>query len=174
MADKSGSRWLQALPWSILGRNTAYQPDLGTSPAELVFGAMPRLPGELIDPEPGVPLDQLLDTLRTKAARDPTPTSHHRELPVHLPQAAMDCTHVWVKIGKPKPLGPLWEGPYPIIERIGKSVLKVRVGNWASGQPRHELQHWNNCFPSPAGVDHFAEKAKRGRKLNPKAAEFAP
>ena len=47
MGDTHGSSWLSALPWVLLGRRCAHQPDLGTSPAELVFGQTPLIPGAL-------------------------------------------------------------------------------------------------------------------------------
>merc|ERR1711951_38473 len=47
MGDQHGSRWLSALPWVLLGRRSAYQQDLGTSPAELAFGQTPLVPGAL-------------------------------------------------------------------------------------------------------------------------------
>ena len=80
------------------------------------------------------------------------------------------------KIGKPLPLGPRYDGPFKIDQRIGNSCLKLRVGNWANGQPRHELAHWNNCFPVPLDCPiPEAVKAKRGRKakaLNANANDF--
>ena len=36
MASTHQSRWVEALPWVLLGRRTAHQPDLTASPAELV------------------------------------------------------------------------------------------------------------------------------------------
>merc|ERR1712242_233894 len=48
MAEKFEGAWMDILPWMILGRNTTYQPDLGASPADLVLGGCPRLPGDLV------------------------------------------------------------------------------------------------------------------------------
>ena len=44
MGDKHGKNWLSHLPWVLLARRTALQPDLGTSPAEMTLGMHPRLP----------------------------------------------------------------------------------------------------------------------------------
>ena len=55
MGDKHGENWMAHLPWVMLARRTAFQPDLGTSPAEMTFGMTPRLPPDLIG-EPGQPL----------------------------------------------------------------------------------------------------------------------
>ena len=39
--------WIDELPWVLLGLRTATKEDLQTSPAEMVFGDSPLLPGEL-------------------------------------------------------------------------------------------------------------------------------
>ena len=48
MAQKFEGAWMDALPWCILGNNSTYQPDLGASPADLVLGGCPKLPGDLV------------------------------------------------------------------------------------------------------------------------------
>ena len=175
MNDRYGEKWLTALPWTLLGRRTQYQPELGTSPAELVLGQTPRVPGDLVD-NGGEKLPELLDRLRTNAATPPVQTAHHSEITPYFPESAKVATHVMVKKGKPTPLGAIYDGPYEIVQRIGKSCLKVRVGNWANGQPRHELTHWNNAYPVPVDADiPAAEKVRRGRKpLDANAPTFLP
>ena len=174
MADTHGDKWHSALPWVLLGRRTSYVPELGTSPAEVVLGQMPRVPGDLLETN-GQGLTDLLHDLRNNASRPPAQTGHHRNIPSYLPEEAEKATHVYMKVGKPRPLGPLFEGPYEITRRIGKSCLEVYVGNWANGKPRHELTHWSNCYPSPIIPSEPQQKAKRGRKaLNANAAPFQP
>ena len=120
----------------------------------------------------------ILQDLRTNAAKDklPIPTAHHNTVTPYFPESAKQATHVMQRIGKPLPLGPRYDGPFKIEERIGNSCLKLRVGNWANGQPRHELAHWNNCIPYPLDAPLVeAAKAKRGRKpLNANAPVFMP
>ena len=173
MSERYGDKWYSALPLVMLGRRTSYVPELGTSPAEVVLGQMPRVPGDLLETN-GQTLAQLLQDIRTNAATPPVQTSHHRQITPYLPKEAETATHVYMKIGKPKQLGPLYEGPYKIVQRIGKSCLKVFVGNWANGKPRHELTHWNNCYPAPVVPEVPVYKAKRGRKLNANAKTFVP
>ena len=159
-------------PWVIFGRNSAYQPELGTSPSELVLGQMPRIPGDLVEHN-GENFAELLQRLRTNAAQPPIPTAHHTKITPYFPKSAQEATHVMQKIGKPLPLGPQYQGPYPIQQRIGDSCLKIQVGNWANGKPRHELTHWNTCYPVPLTLDvDNAHKSKRGRKLNANAPTF--
>ena len=134
---------------------------------------MPRLPGDIVENN-GQSLTDLLHDLRTNAARPPVPTSHHRKITPFMPGSTATATHVYQKIGKPAKLGPLYDGPFEIVQRIGKSCLKIRVGNWATGQPRHELTHWSNCYPAPEVPLVEAVKAKRGRRLNANASSFTP
>ena len=147
--------------------------ELDTSPAELVLGQMPRLPGDVLE-DNGQRLTDLLQDLRNNAAKPPVQTGHHQKMTTFTPKEMETATHVYQKVGKPVPLGPLFEGPFRIVQRIGKSCLKIFVGNWVNGKPRHELTHWNNCFPAPLDVSADAQKAKRGRKLNANAVIFRP
>ena len=172
MNDRYGAQWSSALPWVLLGRRTQYHPDLGTSPAEMLYGQMPRLPGDLLENN-GQDLTSLLHHVRTYASRPPIQTSHHRRITPFFPESAKSATHVYTRIGNPTQLGPIYRGPYEVVERIGKSCLKVRVGNWANGNAQHELAHWNNCFPKFVPSEPV-EKPRRGRKLNANAVPFVP
>ena len=179
MPDEYGSAWMSRLPWVMLGRRTAYQPQLDATAAEMVFGSNPMVPGDLIG-EPGPPIsnDQLkniLETLRQNAARDPIPTAHNRVPPINNPDLSQ-VTHVFVRRGKTATLGRCFDGPFEIIERVGKSCIRLRVGSFANGEPRYELQHWENCRPAHLAEGSTpAEKPKAGRKpLNHKAPEFLP
>ena len=173
MGDRYGSKWSSALPWVLLGRRTQYQPALDTSPAELLYGQQLLLPGDGVQNN-GQTLTDLLQDLRNNAAKLPIQTTHNSTITPYVPQSAQNATHILMRKGKPTILGPVYEGPFEITQRIGKSCLKVRTGNWVNGTPRHELAHWNNCVPAP-GTLITAEKAKRGRKtLNANAPEFIP
>ena len=147
MGDQHGENWLRALPWVLLGRRTAFQPDLGTSSAELVLGDTPSVPGDLVgaDINGDENIPQLLERLRAKAGRPPVQTAHHSPPKPYLPAAMANATHVYVRKGKDTPLGPKFRGPYLILERQGESCLKVRTGSFVNGRPREETVHWNNC-----------------------------
>ena len=62
MGDKHGSKWMSALPWVLLGKRVAFQPNLDTSAALLAFKRSPLIPGQLLG-HPGPPLT----SLQTKA-----------------------------------------------------------------------------------------------------------
>ena len=52
MGQQHQSRWIDILPWVILGRHTVYQPALGASAAESVLGECPPITGVLVTHEP--------------------------------------------------------------------------------------------------------------------------
>ena len=172
MADESGENWMSMLPWVLLGRRTAYQQDLEATAAEMVMGANPLIPGDMVG-EPGPPLasnqlKSLLNSLRAQAAKPAVQTSGHQELPVHEPSNLDQVTHVRLKRHKLGPLQYSYEGPFPILERVGKSCIKVQVGLFADGTPRVETHHWENAKPAVlADNQQPATKKKLGHKPKP-------
>ena len=143
------------------------------------MGSNPTIPGDLVG-EPGPPLTgkqlkDLLHGLRKNASRPPVETTHNREQAVNYPDLST-TSHVYVKKGKVTPLGPKFEGPFEIVERLGKSCVKLRVGVYSSGEDRFEVQHWSNLKPAAMTENEMpATRAKLGRKpLNPKAKDYVP
>ena len=178
MGDEFGQTWLSRLPWVILGRRTSFQPALDATAAELVLGENPVIPGDLVG-EPGPPitgakLKKLLEGLRKNAARPAVQTTHNRDAPVNNPDLS-HTTHVFVKRGKAPPLGHSYDGPFQIVERLGTSCVKLRVGSFANGDPRYEVQHWHNLKPAVMAEDtRTAERAALGCKpLNHKAENLS-
>ena len=179
MGKEHGSQWMSKLPWVMLGKRTAFQPALDTSAAEMVLGTTPLIPGDIIT-QPGTPLQgaqlkELLETVRMKAARPPVQTSHNRTPPIHYPDLS-DVTHAYVRRGKTTPLSHKFDGPFQIVERMGSSCVKLRVGSTAKGEPRFETQHWENLKPAHMRPEQeVAQRPTRGRKpLNPEAETFKP
>ena len=145
----------------------------------MVMGANPMIPGDIIGvpgpPIKGKQLKELLQGLRINAARPPVQTTHNRDIAVNYPDLS-NVTHVFVKRGKTVPLGPSFDGPFEIVERLGKACIKLKVGVFASGEDRFEVQHWHNVKPAVMGEhDSAAERPALGRKpLDPQAKSFAP
>ena len=167
MGDVHGTSWYDALPLVILGRRTSHHVELDATPAEVVFGANPRVPGDLKNPELEESVPALLERLRANAKRAPAQTNLHKESDSYFPPSAQTCTHVYVNRGKTGPLTPRADGPFPIEQRLGKSCLEVRTGYYTSGQrkgqKRLEVHHWLRCKPAPT-PDADAERPKLGRK----------
>ena len=122
---------------------------------ELVYGQTVKIPGDLTGGtlRPDSDLPTLLHNIRKKTFRPPIQTAHHDRPYVNLPTEMDTATHVYVKVGKHTPLGANFDGPYPILERIGQSCLKVRQGYYVNGTPREEIVHWKNCK-----VGHFTDE----------------
>ena len=167
MGDEHGHNWYSVLPWILLDKRTTYQPELGVSPAELVYGETLLVPGDLIAGElsPDSNLPNLLDRVRRNAARPPVQTSHHSVPAVHLPADLKAVSHVMVKRGKTAPLGANFDGPFPVVDHVGTSCVKIIVGHFVNGEPRYEIQHWNNCkIPKFLEQPFESTKPALGRK----------
>ena len=115
-------------------------------------------------------LPTLLENIRKKTFRPPVQTAHHITPYNYLPTEMASATHVYVKRGKHSPLGPNFDGPFEIMERKGDHCLKVRVGSYNNGTPRHELHHWKSCKIAPEYQETpvLAERPKLGRKSKQK------
>ena len=169
MGDVHQSSWMAILPWTLLARRTAYHAQLQASPAEVVFGDVPRVPGDLT---PELPADSsladLINRVKTNAKRPPAPTKTPAPQ-TQLENSTLGADHVYVRRAKHTPLGPLSDGPYPILERLGKSCLKIKTGEFVFGKPKTEVVHWRNCTPhtltpteKPATRPKLGRKAKEG------------
>ena len=88
-------RWVDALPWVLLGIRSALKVDLQCTTAELVYGTTLRLPGEFIQPSARNPTsdpanfvtrlkETCLKSSPHKAESSPNDlrTYHHHSLPV--------------------------------------------------------------------------------------------
>ena len=123
------NEWYWKLPTVMLSLRTTLKPDLGASPAEMLFGEPLSVPGSLLSNAP--PSDEqlhqqqhnTLSNLRLEVARlQPTPTSAHRQQNVRLPQDLRTCTHVFIRKGthhgtvNPCLASP-YSGPYRVLSR---------------------------------------------------------
>ena len=156
MGDKHGSKWMDQLPFTLLGKRIMYQPDLDASSADLVLGEAIDFPGVFVG-DPGPPLNKeqihkLLHTLHQKAARPIKPMSRHRQEEYYMPESTQKATHVYVKLEKTSPLSPRYRGRYPIVSRPSKSTITVKEGTFISGLPKLATYNWETCK-----VAHMAE-----------------
>ena len=109
----------------MLAIRSTLKPDLGASPADLVFGEQLAVPGESLPSDPA-PEDQLsrqraaaLADIRVEVSRlRPVATSANRQHMVHLPQELETCTHVFVRRGGVQPsMSSPYVGPFRVISR---------------------------------------------------------
>jgi len=121
----AGPKWIDHLPWVMLGLRCAPVEALGVSPASSVYGSELTLPGEFLDvPEP--PSKQFLDKFQRQLELSAPVASRHNlpastQPPSQVVQDLLDSTHVYVRRGGHVPsLTPLYEGPYEVLSRNGK------------------------------------------------------
>ena len=124
--------WFWRLPCSLLALRTTLKPDVGASPADLVYGEGLTIPGTMLPTHPPAE-DQLhqqqrqtLNDLRLEVARlQPKQTSAHRRPHIHFPQELQTATHVFVRRGGVQPgLTTPYTGPYRVVSR---APLNFRV-----------------------------------------------
>ena len=115
--------WFWRLPCVLLAIRTTLKPDLGASPADLVFGEQLAVPGEALPANP-IEDEQLarqraaaLADVRIEVARlQPVQTSAHRQPLVHIPQELNSCTHIFVRRGGIQAsLASPYVGPFRVI-----------------------------------------------------------
>ena len=177
MGEEFQGEWMRKLPYVLLGRRTAFHADLKATPATVVMGEDPQLPGELTPPMgAGETMTDLLQRVKLLPHRPPAQTNHRKQAKVYMPPSTESATHVYTKNPKKTPLGPSNHGPYKIVDKLGKSCLKIHTGDFANGTKRTEIRHWNTCYPTTLDSDQpSAVKKPLGRKpLNVKAKPFKP
>ena len=169
MGNTHQDKWVDQLPWTLLSRRVAVHSDIGASPSELVFGKTPVIPGAIVQTGQGMSNDQLRDlltNLQKKSALPAVQTSSHQP-PPSLPDAELPpgTTHVFTKNHKTLGLDSSWSGPFPILEHISRSQIKIKVGLTKDGQVRSEIRRLHDVKPAFIADDVVpAERPRRGRK----------
>jgi transposase InsO family protein len=122
-ARLEGPDWLAQLPWVLLGLRAAPKEDCALSSAEMVYGTPLTLPGEFLDSQEP-PAASFLQNLRQRmSAFQPPPVRSPPRLDgeVSAPGPLQEAMFVYVrKRGVNKPLSPLYEGPYRVVQRFPK------------------------------------------------------
>ena len=133
MGQEYKQDWYFHLPWVLLSRRVALQPDLSTSSSKLVFGVDPVMPGQLIGaPAPPLSLEHLkglASHLEAAADFQPKQMSNHNTKPKkeYMPISTENGTHVYLKKDNPKGLLPSYTGPHRIVDRPSHSNIKVKI-----------------------------------------------
>ena len=108
MARSTTSDWMSHLPLVLLGIRSSVREDSGTSPAELLYGSVLRLPDQLL---PGIghddqsPSSAFVQDLREKMKQSvQMPVVYHGQQHPHLPASLASASHVFVRIDAVRPL----------------------------------------------------------------------
>ena len=84
-----------------------------------------------------------------------------------MPDAALPpgTTHVFTKNHKTLGLDPSWSGPFPVMEQISRSQIRIKVGHAKDGKVRSEVRRLHDVKPAHVAEDTpDAERPRRGRK----------
>ena len=165
MGDKHQQYWLDHLPFVLLGRRAAFQPDLGASASELTFGKKVTLPGQILaDPDTTTDLQELLQQVRLNTNNKAMQPSRHSPPERQLPDIPTDVTHAYTRQHQKIGLQPNFEGPFKIDGRVSNSVMRLEVGNYSDGSKRYEYRHLNDLkLAHPESLAASAERPKLGR-----------
>lgn len=154
--------WYDQLPWVLLGIRTAPKRDLGVSSAELVYGDVLSVPGDLLAPTTQ-PFDvkQQLHALREKvAAFRPVPMSRHGSFSFSVPRVLQTCKYVFVRKDSHRPpLSPPYSGPFEVIHRDSKLFL-LKMGN---RQEKVTIDRLKPAHVDPDSPVQTAAPPRRGR-----------
>ena len=115
---KTQLNWIDELPWVLLGLRTATKEDLQTSPAEMVFGDSPLLPGEFASSGKTPFFPSFTQTSTT------SPQHHRVDTPTPLATLARS-KYVFVRVGPQHPsLQRPYQGSFKVIQ-TGNKTFKV-------------------------------------------------
>ena len=178
MGKAEKDQWMRTLPWTLMGIRHAFRPSLDASSAQLVFGKNLQIPGALLH-KPGPDLttkqtNKLLHQLYRMMDRPARPMAgKHEEKDISHTE---NVDQVYYRNhGDEKSLSEKFKGPVPINSRPSRSTLELKVGSYASGEPRLQEFSWSSCKPANYRDEAFSVfRDKLGRKRKSSAPSVPP
>lgn len=162
MARVAGTNWLDHLPWVLLGLRTALKEDLGTSVAEMVYGAPLTVPADFFPanrPDPAV-LGHLEQLRQATGSLAPAPTIRHGLPAPRIPHSLQTCKFVFVRHGAVRPpLRAPYDGPFEVVEKTEKT-FKIQMGDRTQVITVDRLKPAHVDLSGPVEV---AQPPRRGR-----------
>jgi transposase InsO family protein len=126
-----GPDWPLHLPWVLMGLRAAPTEDTGVSAAEVVFGALLVLPGQILDTEE-LPLADFISKMRQSGPPPPSRPLSYAQMAAKPAAALLSAAFVYVrKGGTVPPLSLLYRGPYKVLAS-GPNVFRLQVGETVS------------------------------------------
>ena len=188
LCEDARHQWYWRLPMTLLAIRTTFKPDVGASPADLVYGEGLAIPGEILGNEH---LDDeellrrqrsLLANMRVEVERlQPQPCSSHRRPAIYLPDDLQTATHVFVRRGgiQPNLMSP-YEGPYRVANRNdtnfdvhipGKGIETIAI---ARIKPAHKAGEDGEQDGSGLTSDEPPSPPPPGRRPGPRTRRPEP
>ncbi|XP_045136327.1 uncharacterized protein LOC123519259 [Portunus trituberculatus] len=162
-ARLTGPNWMDDLPWVMLGIRTAPKEDLGTSSAELVYGAPLTIPGVFIPAarrHQELPMPMLTRLREKVGTLSPVPTSRHGLPTTYVPPVLRDCQYVFLRRDSLRTsLQKPYEGPFRVVQNHPTAFI-IDMGG------RHETVSIDRLKPAHLDIDqpvHVAQPCRRGR-----------
>ena len=122
----SDPEWSRSLSTILLGLRSNIL-DVGASPAEFVFGATLRIPGEFVlpedfSPDPHIFLEEFRDHMRRIK---PVPVAQKYKRKAFIFKDLKDSTHVFLRDHAKKALERPYTGPHKILNRTSDRVYEI-------------------------------------------------
>jgi len=150
--------WSLRLPIVLLALRNTVKPDIGHTPAEIVYGMSLWLSGDMFHPAPpeAKTVPELARNLRDSMTQlQPTPGSNHAtKRYIFVSPDLNKVTHVflWVDAVQP-PLQPRYKGPYAVLERHDKN-FRIQRNNSKVLETIDRLKPAFVLREDPAAADH--------------------
>ncbi|XP_075157765.1 uncharacterized protein LOC142231032 [Haematobia irritans] len=114
----------------MIALHSAVIQDIGYSPAEMVYGANIRLPGEMFENSNPKYSDDWMESFRSSMNKlKPIPALRHGRHNTFVPKDIRTCSHVSVRIDAVrKPLQRPYEGPFKVVSRTNKIFKIIQNG----------------------------------------------
>ena len=109
-------------------------------------------------------IQQLLKQVRNKTDQPAVQPSRHCSPEAPLPPIPSNVSRVYTRQHQKTGLQAHFEGPFPVVERVSNSVMKIEVGSFKDGRKRYEFRHINDLkFAHPKSLAAPVERPKLGR-----------
>lgn len=125
------TEWVDLLPTILLGLRSTVKEDIGTTPAEMVYGTTIRLPGEFFT-EQFRPLssNDFIEGLRKRMheLRPCQPSNHDTRRSSYVQKDLANCKFVFLRNDTVKPpLSTPYDGPFPVVlKKKATIVIMIR------------------------------------------------
>ena len=150
------SNWPRTLSTVLLGLRTNVM-DIGSSPAEFLYGTTLRIPGEFVIPDNFTSNRQIfLEEFREHMRSiKPVPVGHHHKNRAFLHKDIGSCTHVFLRVGTgKKSLERPYTGPHKVINRTCDRIFEIDINGSSrrvsveNAKPAHFLRD-DNVISTP-------------------------